>query len=184
MRGASLYRIYRQHSKKWRVPFTMVLALLFVFTMAPIVGDNLQTSVLTADQNTQIQQADKEQAKKIVLNALDEFSRECDRFSMKECVEKTKLGISEVVKAEDVNQMLAIVTQLEDMFDQEVARKACVFDLGAAVSKGIGAQNAMKGFFEKYGENFDDNASAYAYLNQFDKSLADLDAFVHSCVAR
>lgn len=51
MRNGHNLEMNRHHFfKKFRLPITAVIAFMFVFGMAPIVGEELQGSVLTATQ--------------------------------------------------------------------------------------------------------------------------------------
>lgn len=181
VRNVNLYRLYRERYKKWRITITALLAFTLVFSMAPIVGDGFQASLLTADTTEDFINNHPEEAKKSILLALNDFVLDCEKYKMTQCVEIGHTLTRDVVNAgKNLNKVLPALMDFEERFEGELAKNACRFDLRKAVSQVQSAQKALKDFTEKYGESY---ASPELLDNEkkLEEALAGLDKFVESC---
>lgn len=186
VRNVSSYRLYMQHVKKWRIPFTAVLVIILVFGVAPVVGEEFQSSLLTAGEINSLADVEPAQAKKVLLNELNSFVDDCARFNMSECKEEGDKLIAEFVNPRfeaDARQMVKFVTDFEGKYSKDIAYNACKFDLGNAVLRAKNLQGPIMDFMRKYGAelNSDDFSEASA---AFSESLDRLDAFVEFCIRR
>ena len=183
-RNVSSYKVYRQKFKKWRFPFVLLLALVIVFGTAPIVGEEFQASLITAPETAALVNANPDQARKVILDALHDFVRDCDRFKMEQCVSEGKILVSNVINSKsDLNQFLPVIEKFEDRFSPQLSRSACKFDLGNALITAKSFQKTTSGFMERYGGEFEDAGLSDAAV-KLDSAVVFLDKFVESCFAR
>ncbi len=182
VRNVGAYRLARQNFKKWRVPLTALLALIFVFGTAPVVGEELQTSLLTAEQTQRFSQADPEGLRKALLEALKTFVKDCDRFLGDECKTQGDRLISQIAAApkSDVQKFVAAAEKFASQFEETVALKACKFDLGNVFAQNKGMQKTVQEFLGKYGDMLDP-AQYGAFENHVNSGISELKKLVEFC---
>lgn len=183
-RNVNTYKLSREKFKKWRLPFTAVLAILLVFGTAPIVGENFQASLLTHPETVDMVEKNPEAARKILLGALHDFLKDCERFLMTECTEKGKLLLHDIVNSgEKLFLTLPAVEDFEERFEGEVALKACKFDLGKIGVEANLQKRALEDFLKRYGETLGSETLSKA-ASAFQSSVESLNQFVESCASR
>lgn len=183
-RNVNSYRLARQNFKKWRLPFTALLALLFVFGTAPLVGEDFEASLLTNEATVEAVAKNPEGARKVLLNALHEFLKDCERFLMTECSEEGKLLVRDIVNSgENLSSLLPKVSDFEERFEGEVALKACKFDLGKISVDARNQKRALDDFLKRYGETLGSESLGEAAL-AFQSSVESLNEFVDGCTSR
>lgn len=186
-RNVNMYRLYRQKFKRWRFPLTAILALMLVFGVAPVVGEEFQASLLTVNEISNVANTNPYEARKLLLNELKSFTDDCQKFKMDECKTQGQSLISEfarpVSERDDLRQLIQNVSVFEEKFAGEVALNACQFDLGNAVIKAMPLQRDIEDFVRKYG--YDLNSSELAgYSDNLRNGLQKLDFLVESCIER
>ncbi|MEK7523647.1 MAG: hypothetical protein AAB588_01320 [Patescibacteria group bacterium] len=182
-RNVGAYRLARQNFKKWRVPLTAVMALMFVFGAAPVVGDEFQTSLITAGETAQTVRAHPQEAKKVLLSALGTFVRDCERFKMTECHEHGRALIADIANAGDLEKVLPSVDSFEAAYEVELARNACEFDLGRIAANVQSAQKEAQAFADRYSQSLSQETLASS-VAQLSDSVSQLQAVVKSCISR
>ena len=184
-RNVSSYRLSRQNFKKWRVPLTGLLALLFVFGAAPVVGDEFQVSVLTDPETTQAISEKPEEAKKIFLDTVNTITKKCEEFKIKECPEFGRELLARVAKASaaELKSQYVNVLEFEKRFGDAVSAGVCRYE----VPKVTAQLRSVEEQLETYGQQF---AGAFE-SPQFERLLTlasalqeELAAFVDSCKTR
>lgn len=188
VRNVGSYRLARQNFKKWRVPVTALLALVLVFGTAPMVGEDLQTSLLTVEQTQRFSQAEPEALRKALLGALRTFVNDCDRFLMDECKNEGNRLISQVASAakSDVTKYVTAAEDFASQYEETVALKACKFDLGNVFTQSKLAQKTLKDFLEKYGDMIDpmEYSVAEGSINSAPGALQKLVSFCENKLAK
>lgn len=183
-RNVNTYKLTREKFKKWRLPFTAALALLFVFGTAPIVGENFQASLLTNPETVNMVKKNPEAARKVLLGALHDFLKDCERFLMTECAENGKLLLHDIVNSgEKLVLVLPAVEYFEERFEREVALKACKFDLGKIGVEANLQKRAFDDFLKRYGETLSSERLSEAAA-AFQSSAENVNQFVDSCASR
>lgn len=157
VRNINIYRLYMQRIKRWRTPLTAVLAIMLVFGMAPIVGDQFQASVLTTPEQTQFQTTDPASLKKALLGVLKNFVNDCDRFRIKTCVDQGNKLINNITLAQpaDARKFVPTAEDFALNFEEEIALNVCKYDLGNAMLQSKSTQKVLDNFLEKYSESLD-----------------------------
>jgi hypothetical protein len=183
-RNVNSYKLAREKFKKWRLPFTAVLALLFVFGTAPIVGENFQASLLTNPETVNLVEKNPEGARKVLLSAFHDFLKDCERFLMTECIEEGKLLLHDIVNSgERLSLVFPSVEDFEERYEAAVALKACKFDLGKIALDAKANESALQNFLKKYGETL--GSKELFYRSEWLKSsVIALNEFVDSCASR
>lgn len=182
-RNISSFKYYRQHLKKWRLPLTLLFALILVFGVVPGVGDQFQTSVLTEGGSAMAPQY-AEQARKDLLGSLDSFVKDCARLGVYSCLSQGKNLLNDV--AENKRDLMSLVSdagKFEDSFMPQVARAACEFDLGNSLVSLTPLQQTIDSFFEHYGQAFA-GANVGDQVRSLNAAIKNLHAFVKSCQAQ
>lgn len=152
-RNASSFRIYREHMKKWRVPFTALMALFVVFATAPAVGDELQTSLLTTGQVEEMHEIEPVEGRKLLLSMVDEFVKECEKFRVVACSEEGKKVSADIASASvDLSLLVHAVEEFASRFEEQVAQMACRQSLAEVIAAGNEQQRTLSTFVEKYGD--------------------------------
>lgn len=182
-RNVGAYRLARQNFKKWRVPVTGVLALMLVFGVAPVVGDEFQTSLITAGDTAQTVRAHPQEAKKVLLDVLGTFVRDCERFKMTECHEHGRALIADVANTGDLEKVLPRIDAFESAYEVELARNACEFDLGGVASRLQFAKKEAQAFVDRYSQSLSQETLAVS-VAQLSESASQLQAVVRSCISR
>src|SRR3989338_4509501 len=95
-RNAGSYRILKEHYKKWRFPINGLLALVLLFGVAPMVGQDFQSSILTTPETTEMIHSDLEVAKKTVLEYAHDVIQDCREYRMNECVTDGEAMINDI----------------------------------------------------------------------------------------
>lgn len=183
-RNINSYKLAREKFKKWRLPFTALLALVIVFGTAPLVGEDFQTSLLTNRETVNLVEKNPEEARKVLLGALHDFMKDCERFLMTKCVEEGKLLLRDIVNSgENLLAVLPAIEDFEERFEGEVALKACKFDLGKIGVDARVNDRALREFLERYGETLG-SETLFNRAENFQSSAAALNEFVDSCASR
>lgn len=181
VRNVGMYRLYMQKGKKWRGPLTAFVAVLLVFGLAPVVGDEFQASLLTNSGTEQEIRANPEQARKIMLNSLAEFINDCERFKMTECVFSGRALIKNVINSGDrLLELLPAIEDYESSYEREIAVNACKFDLNGLVLKEKKLKKSVADFVERYGEALG-VSSLIENVNKLSSAVTSLDELVSSC---
>lgn len=175
-RNVNTYYLSRQKFKKWRLPLTALLALMFVFGVAPIVGDEFKAAVLTVDPALQLATTDPVQSRKMLMSTVQSFIADCGRLVIPSCTDEGKILLNDIVDSRsDVLGLVQRVEIFEGAFFEEVAQKACRFDVGNNVVKMKLIQKDLEDFVSKYRE-YD--------MRAFNAVVNSLEGFVESCTAR
>lgn len=183
-RNISSYRLARQSFRKWRYPLTAFLALVFVFGTAPVVGDEFQASLLTNGETAGLVRQNPEKARKVILNLLHEFVKDCERFKIATCSEVGRLLVSDIVNSGDrLSEVIPAVQDFEERFEEEVALKACKYDLGKLLLPAKSASRDIAKFFERYGEALD-SGELNRNVAELGTSLQSLEHIVEFCASR
>lgn len=185
-RNINTYRLYRQNYKKWRLPFTAVLAFMLIFGLAPVVGEQFQTSLLTVQEASTYADANPQYAKKMLLDEVKSFTDSCAGFLMTQCENDGKALLTDMVNpnfSSDVRSLVSAVTNFEEKFLDELANNACKFDLGNAVTQVKPAQRAIQEVASKYPDSLG-SAGLTDSINALNKAINGLDSFVESCAMR
>ena len=174
----------RQHYKKWRVPLAAFFALTFVFGVAPVVGDEFQTSLITADVSPQLIQSNPALAKKTLLDATNEFVKDCERFKMQECAEHGHALLNDIANSGDkVGQTLPAVEKFQDQYDAEVALRACKYGLGEIATDLTATQKLLNTFAVRYGPSMQES-EVETKAKALNAAVWALNAVVDSCISR
>lgn len=182
--GCSPYKIGRQKYKKWKAPFVSFMALLLVFGLAPLVGEQFQTSVLTSGETREFIKKDPIKAQKTLLNVMNDFVKDCDRFNMADCVVNGKAIIHDIVNAGDnIEVVFTSVQRFSDRYEEAVVLNACKYDLGEITVNAKAVNYSLGAFLNKYGDSFD-SAELSIHSTALKSTLGSLDKFVESCTAR
>jgi hypothetical protein len=178
VRNVSMYRLYMQHAKRWKVPFTALLALFIVFSAAPIVGDEYQASLLSVPEKASFETSKPTEVKKVLIDAVKSFTDDCGRFQMQECESAGNKLINDIALAadQDVTKYVPVAEDFAAKYENEVALSACKFDLGNALVQLKTTQDTLNTFFDQYGETLNKNESDFAIAN-----VSALNALVDSC---
>lgn len=182
VRNVGSYRLSRQNFKKWRVPLTALLALMFVFGTAPVVGEEFQASLLTAEQTERFSQADPEELRKALLGALQTFVNDCDRFLLDECKTQGNRLMSQIASSPkgEVIKYIAAAENFASQFEPSVALHACKFDLGNVLVQNRGMEKNVEQFLEKYGDMLDPTQYG-AFENHVHSGISELKKLVAFC---
>lgn len=182
-RNINAYRLSMQRFKRWRYPLTVLLALVFVFGAAPIVGEQMQTSLLTAQERIQLQKAPAEDVRKVLLNSIKSFVDECEKFKITQCVENGKALIRDVIHSGNgVYGMVSEAENFEARFSSAVANAACKYELGGILAQINSSQSSLKTFLDAYGEDL--GADSLASFGKLKEVSAALNKVVKSCEQR
>lgn len=183
-RNVNSYKLARQNFKKWRFPFTALLALLFVFGTAPLVGEDFEASLLTNEMTVEAVAKNPEGTRKVLLNALHEFLKDCDRFLMTECSEEGKLLVRDIVNSgENLSGLLPKIEDFEERFEGEVALKACKFDLGKIAADAKVNERSLSEFLNRFGATLGSEELEDLAENQT-SNVSALNRFVDACASR
>lgn len=182
VRNVGAYRMARQNFKKWRAPVAAFLGLLLVFGMAPVVGENFQTSLLTSPEVATVLQNHPEEARKALLGSLAEFLRDCERFQLDACVSRGKSLTASLVGAspEELGRVLTELEDFESAFEEMIATMACKYDLRKLVFQGRSSAREIQEFFDRYGETLGGIGDTASLM----QNLELLDGIVESCSGR
>ena len=182
VRNVGSYRLARQNFKKWRVPLTALLALMFVFGTAPVVGEEFQASLLTAEQTERFSQADSEELRKALLGAIKTFVADCDRFLLDECVTQGDRLMSQIVSSPkgEVIKYIAAAENFASQFEGSVALHACKFDLGNVLVQSKKTSGTVEEFLGKYGDMLDP-VQYGAFENHLHSGISELKKLVEFC---
>lgn len=182
-RNINPYLLYRQHLKKWRFPATLILALLFVFGLAPGAGDDFKTSVLSSEKNAPHTQS-SEQLRKTFMNGVKEVTSECDRFALTTCVQEGDALLAKLSQAtESPQQQSHNVASFIARFQTELAWNSCKYDLGEAILSGHSFEKKTNAFLEHYGKVLE-TTEVQAELENFTQAVTALERFVEGCRSR
>lgn len=184
VRNINSYQLFRQKFKKWRMPLTGLLALILVFGTAPIVGDEFQASLLIADDTPALVEQNPQQARKVLLNALNSFIKDCEKFRMTQCVEHGNALIKDVVNSGDqLKKVLPAVEDFEQSFESELALNACKYDLRSVLVKTKSTKKELQKFLDRFGDLLaSENLTNAAQL--FDSVIVNLNGVVDNCASR
>lgn len=191
-RNINPYLLYRQHVKKWRLPMTVIVVLLLVFGVAPRVGDNFQTSVLSSEKNVASNafqsSADAFQSsadlRKTLMNGVKTMVSECDRFAMTQCKEDGSALLEKLSQADrSPEQLHEAVTGFIAQFQSHLAWNSCKFDLGEVVVTSRSLAKKADQFVERYGTVIE-TPEALEQIKNFTAALDALELFVDGCEAR
>lgn len=184
-RNINPYLLYRQHIKKWRLPVTVIVAILFVFGLAPRVGDNFQASVLSSEKNA-APSAEQSSAdlRKTLMNGVKTIVSECDRFAMMQCKEEGSVLLAKLSQEDQSpEQLQEAITGFIAQFQGQLAWNSCKFDLGQVVIDGRALTKKADQFVERYGIVIE-TPEALEQIKNFTAALDALELFVDGCEAR
>lgn len=181
VRNVNTYQLARQKFKKWRLPFTALLAFVLIFGTVPGTGEKFQTSLLTAHEQEALAGVSPEQARKVILNELRVFVDECKKYKITKCSEKGELVINDVVNSGDfVLETLPAVERFIAVFEGAMSNAACKYGLSTRVQQAQDIEKFITDFTERYGASFiNTKLSDSAHL--FSQALSELSALVDTC---
>ncbi len=183
-RGASPYRIYQEHFKKWRGPLTGFMAAVLIFAVAPMVGQDgvaSEVSVLSSSGTTAQIQADPVAAKKSVVALAHEIVEDCRTYGLEACVQDGEQLVQNVgTKTLSANEVVAALADFDGKYSSAVAQAACTFDFQNALTEMNNAQKKLSAFGAKYGSDF--TVDSFADRSEdLANSLNAFEVFVKSC---
>ena len=182
-RNVGMYRLFRQKFKKWRGPLTALIALAIMVGTAPMVGNELSASTLTASDIAAIAKTNLAEARAVLGNSLATFSAECGRLKIDACKNEASGLAKEIGVTSSVAATAQKVEVLKTKFKPALAKAACVTDLAAAVANGNAVKVTVQKFEDQYG-SAKENAPVAMHLEALKESMAGLELFVESCRAR
>lgn len=187
VKNMNSYNFYRQNMKKWRVPLTGLVALLLVFGIAPLVGEEFQASLLTSNEQEIVASAKPETVQKIMLSALNDFIKDCEAFRIVECVDDGKALTSAIIASpkESVSKFVGVVEEFALTYETKLALSVCKFDVGDLFVETRKSRESFQDFAEEYGDVIDSSdvssagnalASAEQLLYRLSKYCSDQQA--------
>lgn len=179
----SFYKKYENQIRRFRLPLTALMALAIVFGTAPMVGEQLQTSLLTAEQTAKLENVDQNSGRKVVMDVLKEFVDDCNRFKIYDCAEGGEKILNDITGGKrDLSEDIFAVEQFAALYESKVARASCHYDLGEAFVQAQAAKNALESFTKDYGDVVDASLLK-AEWERLNKTLEGLDKFVDLCAS-
>ncbi len=181
--NVGMYQVFRQKFKKWRGPLTALVALSIMIGTAPVVGNELSASTLTASDIAAIAETNLAAARTALGNSLATFVQDCERLKLDACKNEARALAKEIGVVADVAATAHKVEALKAKFNPALAKASCITDLADAVAK----VNVIKATVQKFEDNFGaskENARVATHLEALKESIAGLEAFVESCRAR
>lgn len=181
VRNASTYRIFKEHYKKWKNPINGFLALILIFGLAPTVGKDIEASILTTPETTQMIQQDVEASKKSVIEYAHEIIKDCETYRMAACVSDGNALVNEISTKEiDADTLVKKLEEFDDEYASDVAQSACRYDFQNALTEMRNAQKKLDAFGQKYGDQFIVDSFA-TRSTEVKNSVAAMEVFVKSC---
>lgn len=190
-RNVNSYRVYREKFKKWRIPLTALVSLVFVFGAAPIVGDNFSASVFTSG-SVRLELPDgvsTEQLRKTLLDQLNSFTKQCKELSVTQCeAEGETLAKGVAAPNADLQFQAQNAVAFMARFEPLLAQAACADDLGATLAGALRIENDLDAFSERYGRALGVAVKTDTDLDEIGATLkdftADLTSIVQLCRSR
>lgn len=182
-RNASSYRISLQKFKKWRWPATIAAVVFLIFGVAPVVGEEFQASLLTAELTEQLASAQPEDVKKSLLDVVYSISSDCRKYEMTGCESEGQYLANRLAVGEfdgNVDSAVAGVRDFEGKYSRQLAVAACKYELAPLFSSEKQNQLAVREFLDKYGDVLDSPVFAQ-YAAGMESSVSSLSAFVDYC---
>lgn len=180
-RNVNSYFLAMQRFKKWRLPLTVLLALMFIFGISPVVGEEFQASLVTLEEQAGIANQDPKHMRKALLDEIQSFVHDCEKWKLPSCVNAGKTLITSIANPEhDVSQLIPEAVKFEDSFASEVGGKACRYELGNILQEIQSVRKKLSVFTATYGD-FLDSALLRDRIDAFDKTADQLALFVKSC---
>jgi len=191
VRNINSYLLAREKFKKWRLPFTVVISLVFVFGAAPIVGDNFSTSVFKSG-SVKLELPDGvsiEQLRKTLLDQLNSFTAQCKQFGVAQCREEgEQLGKAIVSNDADVQLQAQHAVAFMARFEPQLAQAACAHDLGETLAAARNLENDLENFTKRYGQALAIAVKTDTDLNEIAEALRNsidnLNSIVEHCRSR
>lgn len=181
--NVGMYQVFRQKYKKWRGPLTALVAFSIMIGTAPVVGNELTASTLTASDIATLAETNLAAARTVLANSLSAFAKDCERLKVEACKDEVASLSKEIGTNADVAATAQKVETLKAKFEPALAKAACVTDLSDAVAKA----NVIKTTVQKFEANYGaakENAPVATHLQILQESIVGLESFVESCRAR
>ncbi|MEK9132586.1 MAG: hypothetical protein AAB606_02680 [Patescibacteria group bacterium] len=182
VRNASPYRLRMEHAKRFKFPIVGMLAIALIFGMAPLVGDEFQASLLTADQMNSISAENPQHVKKVLLDSLNSFVKDCSKYKIESCVKEGGELIHKVaVSGKDVVGYVPLAESFASNYEQNLAIAFCKYDLGNSLITMKSVKEKFDELVTKYGDVFPESMLISPATN-LAASMDDLNKLVHWCI--
>jgi len=140
-----------------------LVALVLVFGVAPLVGEEIQASILTKNSDVAFPVDSKDAA-----TQLGDFVDRCERLGLEECSKVGRAALANVGTS-TFEEILETHERLTQSYGKDLAQAACRFDLRAILFRARGLQVELDEYQKNYSKRFPN------------LPIAQLEAALESC---
>ncbi len=181
VRNASTYRIMQEKFKRWRGPTITAFVLVIAFGLSPLIGSDLQTSVLSSGETAQLVNENPTEARKNIVAYQADLIAACKKFDLVDCVDEgTQLMNALSNEALDVHIALSSVVDFEQKTLDARAKAACKYEGPNYLNELKAAQSKLVDFSQKY-DSFEAASALGGQVQDLETAVSKLEATLKAC---